>query len=246
MAVLIEHDESQGMPLSVITDDEGYYEVRGVPGSEAVVRTYGRSMNEARRTVQLGDEPGDLVVTTWRHWLRCLVTLPDGRPCPLADIVAWVDLTPKGERFDPPRQWRVSASPPDKRGLHAIGPFWEVEGQVPRVWLAARCQDFVAVRVSALDPSGDSPVRLQLALGGYVEGTIRDGAGQALDWVRVVAGPAATGWPATRTRADGSFRLGPLPEGEHTLVFSRAARSTERTVRVLPGQAPATLEVVFD
>jgi hypothetical protein len=126
----------------------------------------------------------------------------------------------------------------DKLGRWKLGPLrpgrWKIAINQPGYLAAVRELDVPV----AHSPGGTSvrDVRIDLARGALLGGTVRDARGQRVGAAHVVAA-AATGGPTCEGDSDGSgeFRLHDCPTGELAVVATKAdARGGTRTT-VRPG-----------
>lgn len=93
-------------------------------------------------------------------------------------------------------------------------------------------------RVTVLEGTRAQAVRLELARGAKVAGTVRDGYGQRVAGARVWLGEAET-----RTDSDGNFRMSDVPTGAGTLRAERDDESGSVALTLSPGDETLTLTV---
>jgi hypothetical protein len=122
----------------------------------------------------------------------------------------------------------------DKLGRWKLGPLrpgrWKIAVKQPGYLPQTRELDVAA----AWSPGGTSvrDIRIELARGALIGGTVRDGRGQRVTAAHVIAAAAAGGGPTCEGDSDGrgEFRLHDCPTGDLAVIASKAeARGGART-----------------
>jgi len=127
------------------------------------------------------------------------------------------------------------ARPTDPRG------FVELRGLVPGAWrVSARASGYAAASQPVAVRAGRllQEVQLELARGAVLAGVVRDRHGRRVADARVTIGTAAT-----RTDADGNFRLADVPLGEVLLEAEHEGARGTLEVQLSPGAERLSLTI---
>lgn len=142
---------------------------------------------------------------------------------------------------------RAPATPHDHRSA-ADGSFRDASVPPGRVTVDIRAKGYAAMRTEIDAATGPSPpLDVVLAPESVCSGTVRDGKGAAVPFVRIEVSTGGTHPMRAMTQKDGTFHVGALGAGQVTVTaFGRRGQSLATTTLTLAEGETATWDPVVD
>ncbi len=208
----------------------GAFTVEGLPRGTVEVRAVAQDGRKGKTTAEAGSAEPVTVTLSPGVAIRGTVTTTGGEPVPGASVLA----------FSPQDGSQTIEATSDAAGSFAL------EGAQPGSWLVRASADgFASARktVTVPDRGEPEPVRLELAPGHTLHGTVRGLSGAELEGCGIWSPSGATAKPD----ADGRFTLEGLPAGtvEITAMVMPGNRSRTVTAEIPEDADPPEVEIDF-